>query len=106
MVREKDFINVSSNGTLVAAEVTRISVSLQRGTIAPLTNHGNIIVDGVVASCYALLEDQKFVDSLFSPVKTLHKYVPSLLNGNKAQQGVHWYARLLLFLNDYLHVLT
>ena len=105
-VQIKDMLNVSINGTLVAAEVTRISVTTQKGAIAPLTNEGNIIVDGVLASCYAALDDQTFVDSLFMPAKTLYKYTPSLLNGKETQQGVHWYARLLLFLNDYLQVLT
>jgi hypothetical protein len=107
MVQKGDFVKVWNDEELVAAEVTDISVSNEQGTIAPLTNEGNIIVDGVLASCYALLEDQEFADSIFWPAKVMHRYLPSLLNSkNTPQQGVHWYARIMLFLNEYFSVLT
>lgn len=107
MIQKGDFVKVWSDGKLVAAEVTSISISNERGSIAPLTNEGNIIVDGVLASCYALLEDHELADSIFWPAKLIYKHFPSLLNsGSTPQQGVHWYARLMLFLNDYFSVLT
>lgn len=107
MMQKGDFVKVWSDGKLVAAEVTSISISNERGSIAPLTNEGNIIVDGVLASCYALLEDHELADSIFWPAKLIYKHFPSLLNsGSTPQQGVHWYARLMLFLNDYFSVLT
>ena len=107
MVQKGDFVKVLSDGELVEAQVSGISISNERGSIAPLTNEGNIIVDGVVASCYALLEDHEFVDSIFWPAKILYNHFPKFLNSeNKPQQGVHWYARLMLFLNEYFSVLT
>lgn len=106
LVRKGDIIKVWSGGKLVGAEITEISVAAQRGAIAPLTMEGNIVVDNALASCYALLEDHDFVNSIFWPAKALYTHFPYLLNAKKPQQGVHWYARLLLFLNDYLSVLT
>ena len=107
MTQKGDFVKVWKDGKLVAAEVTSISISSERGSIAPLTNQGNIIVDGVLASCYALLEDHEFANSIFWPAKVMYKHFPNLLNSkNTPQQGVHWYARLMLFLNEYFSVLT
>ena len=107
MVQKGDFVKVWSDGKLEEAEVTDISISIERGQIAPLTNEGNIIVDGVLASCYALLEDHHFADSIFWPAKIMYRHFPSLLNSqNKPQKGMHWYARLMLFLNEYFSVLT
>ena len=107
MVQKGDFVKVFIDGKLVAAEVTDISVSNERGSIAPLTNEGNIIVDGVLASCYALLEDHDLADSIFWPAKVMYRHFPSLLNSkNTPQNGVHWYARVMLFLNEYFSVLT
>lgn len=107
LVQKGDLVKVNSDGKLVEAEVTNIYVSNERGSIAPLTGEGNIIVDGVLASCYALLEDHYLADSIFWPAKILYRHFPSLLNQlDEPQQGVHWYARLMLFLNQYLSVLT
>ena len=106
LVQKGYFIRVRSEGKMIPARVSRVSVSLERGMIAPLTNEGNIIVDSALASCYALLEDHDFADSIFWPAKVLYKYFPAISSDKKPQEGVHWYARLLLFLNDYLSVLT
>lgn len=105
-VQKGDFIKVRRDGKMVPARVSRIYVSSQRGAIAPLTNEGNVIVDGALASCYALLEDHEFANSIFWPAKALYRYFPLMLSDKAPKQGVHWYARLLLFLNDYLSILT
>ena len=107
MVQKGDHVKVWDDGKLVAAEVTSISISYEKGSIAPLTNEGNIIVDGVLASCYALLEDHELAESIFWPAKFIYKHFPYVLNSeNTPQQGVHWYARLMIFLNQYFSVLT
>ena len=105
-VQVGDFIYVRSKGKMVPAQITAVSVASHSGAIAPMTNEGNIIVDGALASCYAVMEDHDFANSLFWPAKSLYKYFPSMLNGKEVQKGVHWYARLLLFLNDYLSLLS
>lgn len=106
MTQRGDKVKVWKDGKLVEAEVSNVSISEERGVIAPLTEEGNIIVDGVLASCYALLNDHEFANTVFWPAKFIYRYFPSLLNNEKSQEGVHWYAKLLLYINQYISVLT
>ena len=55
--------------TLVEDVVVRVSTSVERGTYAPLTSEGNIVVDGTLASCYAVVNSQTLAHSAFAPVR-------------------------------------
>ena len=73
------------------------------GTFAPLTSQGNIVVDNVLASCYAVTNNHRMAHLAFFPVRMWYhmlEYVPYLnikhdetkeLNG----YGIHWYANML-----------
>lgn len=68
-LEEGDFLLVSVNGSLVPQKITKISSQLSRGVYAPLTNEGTIIVDNVVASCYALVDSQFVAHLSFMPIR-------------------------------------
>ncbi|KAH3825799.1 hypothetical protein DPMN_127681 [Dreissena polymorpha] len=92
---------------------------MRRGIYAPLTKHGTILVDDVIASCYALIDNIYIAHASFAPMRMYHDIsqlvpdfgVSSTANISSRQPtGVHWYARVLyslgkrLFSKDTLYV--
>ena len=96
-----DFLLVSADGRLVPSQVERVSLVKRTGLVAPVTMEGNVIVDGVLASCYAMISDHEIAHMVFGPLRLLHNYAPSSWNtaGVHIQQGLHWYPELLMTIN-------
>uniref|UniRef100_A0A8C0V7A7 Indian hedgehog protein n=1 Tax=Cyanistes caeruleus TaxID=156563 RepID=A0A8C0V7A7_CYACU len=83
---------VAGGGSLQPAEVVRVRHRRDVGAYAPLTRHGTLVVDGVVASCFALVKEQQLAQLAFWPLRLYH----SLLGWPEVQgDGVHWYSGLL-----------
>ncbi|KAM6129395.1 LOW QUALITY PROTEIN: indian hedgehog protein [Pterocles gutturalis] len=85
-------------GSLQPAEVVGVRDWRDMGA-CPLTRHGTLVVDGVVASCFALVQEQHLAQLAFWPLRLYH----SLVGGPGAQgDGVHWYSGLLYHLGRLL----
>ncbi|XP_052866332.1 protein hedgehog, partial [Anopheles cruzii] len=111
-IREGDHILVhgaSATGTLEPRRVLRISAVLAEGVYAPLTREGTIVVDEVVASCYALIDSQTVAHLSFLPYRWAEK-LWSLFERASAtdslslprHEGIHWYAKSLYSIKDYV----
>lgn len=115
------------NGTHQEAtleRVVRITTSVGKGAYAPLTATGNLVVNNITASCYALIRSQTLAHLSFLPVRWGHfflqlgdhlsafflskststfssrSHTPASLSVGPI--GVHWYARALYGLFQYL----
>lgn len=80
---------------LRAVTVDRVYQEEHNGSFAPLTGHGTIIVDDILASCYAAVKDQKLAHIAFAPVRFVHKVAPFLFTRPAQDGGVHWYSDFL-----------
>lgn len=55
--------------TIILDQIVNINYVVRRGIYAPLTREGNIVVNSVVASCYAVISDHQMAHMSFAPVR-------------------------------------
>lgn len=80
------------HGEARLSQIARVTLRGGRGAFAPLTQQGTLVVDGVAASCYAVVEQHWLAHWAFSPLRLLHRWTGT--TGCRGD-GVHWYPRLL-----------
>ncbi|XP_046328142.1 sonic hedgehog protein A-like [Haliotis rufescens] len=88
---------------LKASRVTMVTSRTERGVYAPLTHSGTIVVDGVVASCYAVINNANIAHLVFAPIRGLYDlsaHAPWLTQlsdvvNTPDPKGVHRYAKVL-----------
>lgn len=79
--------------------VTFVSEQRSIGLYAPLTQHGSIVVNGVLASCYATVDSHHLSHWALAPLRLFY----SLIGPSEAQNdGLHWYPWLLHWLGKML----
>ncbi|CAB1340712.1 unnamed protein product [Coregonus sp. 'balchen'] len=94
---------------LKSVTVGRIYMEEHEGSFAPMTVQGTIVVDQVLVSCYAVIEDHNLAHWAFAPVR-LSYWLSSLLslkdysmpNATLHEDGVHWYSKILYQLGTWL----
>lgn len=109
-VEENDFLLVNVNNNLEPQRVTEVRAVLSKGFIAPLTRDGTVVVNSIAASCYALVNSQSLAHISFMPyrtMKTIKNWFSNDVNKNvisksKTENGIHWYAKALYDIKDYL----
>lgn len=66
---QEDSRLTSSDSTIKLDQIVGVDYRIRRGIYAPLTREGNIVVNSVVASCYAVISDQDLAHMSFAPVR-------------------------------------
>uniref|UniRef100_A0A2S2QMS4 Protein hedgehog n=1 Tax=Sipha flava TaxID=143950 RepID=A0A2S2QMS4_9HEMI len=106
--------------------VVRIQRTEQFGLYAPLTVDGTVVVDDVIASCYAVIDSQWLAHLAFLPTRALDAARTSLYGlvwrlghplrdsspasavaaatayPDQPADGIHWYPRMLYAISDYV----
>lgn len=105
-----------TNGRLRWDSVVETKLVLEEGVFAPLTTEGTLLVDDVVASCYAVVDSQSVAHYAFLPLRIWNSVTsffvqrlddaPRVSGQNEDSQptkeGVHWYASMLYSLSTYV----
>ncbi|XP_003968083.1 sonic hedgehog protein [Takifugu rubripes] len=103
---QKVIVSDPERSRLEPVTVERIYTQEHVGSYAPVTVQGNVVVDEILASCYAVIEDHDLAHWALAPVRLAH-WVSSLLSrsqpgGGGQKDGVHWYSRLLYQVGTWL----
>ncbi|CAI5638469.1 unnamed protein product [Oreochromis niloticus] len=77
------------------SRISRVTVKEMKGVFAPLTQQGTVVVDGVVASCYAVVDQHSLAHWAFAPLRLIHSWTGT--TGGHSD-GIHWYSQLLHWL--------
>lgn len=98
-----------NHSSLKFSKVVKIDQVTRNGVFAPLTEDGTIIVDGVLASCYANIHSENIAHAAFLPARSFywinkHLVYPMIgLNSTGTiSEGIHWYADALLYFGKLL----
>ena len=80
--------------------VTGVTTVHKMGAYAPMTGTGSIIVNGVVASCYAIFENHWLTHWAMLPLRAYYGLLDTVgVAGDRAevqtQDGLHWYSTFL-----------
>ncbi|KAL7991848.1 hypothetical protein Chor_016104 [Crotalus horridus] len=92
LVQPGQYVLVTERGQLQTARVAAVSLQVDVGAYAPLTNHGTLVVDEVVASCFALVQDHHLAQWAFWPLRLYFHWAG---HDWTQPEGVHWYSVLL-----------
>lgn len=113
---------IDANNTLKEDSVVGIGGVIRTGVYAPLTEIGTVVVNDVVVSCYATVDSQSLADWAFLPLRLVWNVEQGfqrlwrllsgplrvwsndsrIINSKTIPVGVHWYARMLHKVADYL----
>ncbi|XP_023284365.1 indian hedgehog B protein-like [Seriola lalandi dorsalis] len=79
--------------------VTFVEERRSTGLYAPLTQHGSVVVNGVLASCYAAVDNHHLAHWVLAPLRFFY----SLIGPSEPQtDGLHWFPWLLQKLGQML----
>lgn len=85
---------------LKLSTVTAVSTLKAFGAYGPVTTEGTIIVGGIAASCYAVVNDHHLIHASFAPLRYLNNLMPGAVGTE--QEGLHWYPEFLLAVGRYI----
>jgi hypothetical protein len=84
--------NSSNPNRVTTGRVTAINVGDLTGAFAPLTETGNMVVDDVVVSCYAVFPSNTISHWSMFPIRILARFFPNLF---ETEEEIPWYPRAL-----------
>lgn len=101
-----------ADDTVMTTKVTAVRYHKAFGAYAPLTKHGTVVVDDVVASCYAVIRQLDIAHAALAPVRwyyTVKQYISNIsaqpeharnlshVTESQARPSgdVHWYVEVL-----------
>ena len=89
------FTRSTQGNKVQPSKIVKISNTIKTGVFAPLTLEGTIIVDGALASCYAVVNDHRLAHTTLAPLRFLYRSMPSLLRERQGEMLTSWYPALL-----------
>ena len=86
--------------------VTGVTTLFKAGAYAPMTETGSIVVNGIVASSYAIFENHWLTHWAMTPLRSYYRLLDIFgVDGDRAevgsQDGLHWYSTFLYNFADF-----
>ena len=113
-VEKGDLVYVlDENDKLIKEEIVSTHLETRKGIYSPVTAHGTIIVEDILASCYSDYEGHSLIHMVFAPVRWIHNARNAMLANKRngeydvsgcqpENMGHHWYSEALVAVADNL----
>ncbi|XP_043914740.1 tiggy-winkle hedgehog protein-like [Protopterus annectens] len=113
-VKKGQYVHVVEpvNGGVEKVRIERVCRVQDHGAYAPLTEEGTIVVDNILASCYAVFSNPKVAHWSLAPFRWLHSmnktleyFINASLNlGQDPKCGIAWYPSILYQIAEVLYI--
>ncbi|CAF4883392.1 unnamed protein product [Rotaria sp. Silwood1] len=105
-----DQLYVLMNGHIEFSPVRNITIEIKKGYFAPLTLTGTILINDVLASCYASAKNHQWAQTFMAPFRWYYKLarfisVNQPFNNNRTD-GIHWVVKIIYQLITYIQPST
>ncbi len=90
-LRPKDRIKYFYKNELISAKIERISLTKEEGYYAPLTPSGTIIIDNILVSNYATINNHHLVHS----VMQIYRWWIDLFGSIDNNENIHWILKIM-----------
>ena len=82
------------------------TLSARRSSYAPITRRGTIVVEGLAASCYALIGSHDLAHVVMTSLRVIYDvtniFTSSSIIDDDSIKEVHWYAEILMKVVHYM----
>jgi hypothetical protein len=85
---------VDDNGSLMIESVSQVTDVVKQGYVAPLTGEGTLIVNQVVASCYASIKSHHLAHAALAPMRWWYQWT-GVTKAHHELEGMHWFPNML-----------
>jgi hypothetical protein len=85
---------LNETNELISEIVSNVSDVVKQGYMAPLTDEGTLIVDGVAASCYATINSHRVAHSALAPMRWWYRWAGAE-KATSITTGIHWFPKML-----------
>ncbi|CAF1277827.1 unnamed protein product [Adineta steineri] len=92
---------MNNNGLLSNETISNVIDVIKQGYIAPLTQEGTLIVNNIVASCYATINNHYLAHAALAPMRWWYNLFGKETISNE-NNGIHWFPKMLYAMTAYL----
>lgn len=101
------YVHRQGDDSVTSRLITGVAYERYIGAIAPLTEQGSILVDGIAASTYAVIRDEWIAHLAFTPIRLAKRFnsirwFESQENEDTNQTFIHWYPKYLYNYGGYI----
>ncbi|CAF1171501.1 unnamed protein product [Rotaria sordida] len=105
-----DQLYVLMNGHMKSSSVRNITIEIKQGYFAPLTLTGTILINDVLASCYASAKSHQWAQTFMAPFRWYYKLARFISVNepfdNNQTDGIHWVVQMIYQLITYIQPST
>ncbi|CAF1031584.1 unnamed protein product [Rotaria sordida] len=103
-----DCLFVLFNGKLMYSPVINITIEMKKGYYAPLTMKGTLLINNVLASCFANINNHHLAQYYMTPFRYYYKFARFIslydpFNINKTE-GLYWTVNIMLHFARYFRL--
>ena len=100
-----DYLFVLFNEKLTYSPVINITIEIQKGYYAPLTMKGTILINNILASCFANINNHQLAQYSMAPFRYYYKFARfiSIYDPFNIDQteGLHWTVNQMFYFARY-----